>query len=65
MISSLAELDDGLGKLDGNEPFPLHTLGLPRGRTNSPGKVHLPAGWLADRDADAIPEGAELDDSGG
>jgi nifR3 family TIM-barrel protein len=65
MVSSLAELDDGLGKLDANEPFPLHTLGQPRGRTNSPGRVHLPEGWLADRDADAIPEGAELDDSGG
>jgi nifR3 family TIM-barrel protein len=65
MVSSLAELDDGLGKLDANEPFPLHTLGQPRGRTNSPGRVHLPEGWLRDRDADAIPEGAELDDSGG
>jgi len=65
MISSLAELDDLLGKLDAAAPFPLSTLGQPRGRTNSPGKVFLPEGWLADRDADAVPEGAELPDSGG
>jgi nifR3 family TIM-barrel protein len=65
MIDSLAELDDLLGKLDPAEPYPLHTLGQPRGRTNAPGKVFLPDGWLADRDADAVPQGAELDDSGG
>jgi nifR3 family TIM-barrel protein len=65
MASSLSELDDLLGKLDLDEPFPLATLGLPRGRTNAPGRVALPDGWLADRDADVVPEGAELDDSGG
>jgi tRNA-dihydrouridine synthase len=65
MVSSLSELDDLLGKLDPTEPFPLATLGQPRGRTNSPAKVHLPAGWLNSRDEDVVPEGAELDDSGG
>ena len=65
MVSSLAELDDLLGKLDADAPFPVETLGQPRGRTNSPGKVHLPDGWLASRDADTVPEGAELADSGG
>jgi len=65
MVSSLSELDDLLGKLDGDEPYPIETLGQPRGRTNSPGRVALPEGWLADRDADAVPAGAELDDSGG
>jgi len=65
MVSSLSELDDLLGKLDPAAPFPVETLGQPRGRTNSPGKVHLPEGWLATRDDDAVPEGAELDDSGG
>jgi tRNA-dihydrouridine synthase len=65
MVSALSELDDLLGKLPHAEPFPLATLGLPRGRTNSPGKVHLPDGWIAARDADDVPEGAELDDSGG
>ncbi|MFG1843398.1 tRNA dihydrouridine synthase DusB [Micromonospora sp. NPDC049175] len=65
MIESLAQLDDLLGKLDPTEPFPLTALGQPRGRTNSPGKVFLPDGWLASRDDDAVPEGAEMDDSGG
>jgi nifR3 family TIM-barrel protein len=65
MVSSLSELDDLLGKLDAAEPFPLATLGQPRGRTSAPGKVFLPDGWLASRDDDAVPEGAELPDSGG
>jgi nifR3 family TIM-barrel protein len=65
MISSLAELDDLLGKLDVDAPFPVEILGQPRGRTNSPGKVFLPDGWLADRDDMGVPEGAELADSGG
>ncbi|WP_091459518.1 tRNA dihydrouridine synthase DusB [Micromonospora inyonensis] len=65
MIESLAQLDDLLGKLDPAEPFPLGALGQPRGRTNSPGKVFLPDGWLASRDDDTVPEGAELAESGG
>ncbi|MFI6785564.1 tRNA dihydrouridine synthase DusB [Micromonospora sp. NPDC050276] len=65
MIESLAQLDDLLGKLDPTEPFPVTALGQPRGRTNSPGKVFLPEGWLASRDDDTVPEGAEMDDSGG
>jgi nifR3 family TIM-barrel protein len=65
MISSLVELDDLLGKLDPAQPYPVETLGQPRGRTNSPGKVALPDGWLADPDVDAVPDGAELADSGG
>ncbi|GHJ06275.1 tRNA-dihydrouridine synthase [Micromonospora humidisoli] len=65
MIESLAQLDDLLGKLDVAEPFPVAALGQPRGRTNSPGKVFLPEGWLDSRDDDTVPEGAELDDSGG
>ncbi|MET8094070.1 tRNA dihydrouridine synthase DusB [Micromonospora sp. NPDC005220] len=65
MIESLAQLDDLLGKLDPAEPFPVTALGQPRGRTNSPGKVFLPDGWLASRDDDTVPEGAEMDDSGG
>jgi nifR3 family TIM-barrel protein len=65
MASSLTELDDLLGQLDPAAPFPLDILGQPRGRTNSPHKVALPDGWLADRDDDGVPEGAELDDSGG
>lgn len=65
MASSLSELDDLLGKLDPSAPFPSEILGEPRGRTNSPGRVTLPDGWLAARDDDAVPLDAELDDSGG
>ena len=64
-VSSLAELDGLLAELDPDEPFPVHTLGTPRGRTNSPGKVFLPEGWLESRDDETVPEGAELADSGG
>jgi nifR3 family TIM-barrel protein len=65
MTGSLAELDDLLGKLDPDEPYPVEVLGSPRGRTTSPGKVALPEGWLADPEADTVPTGAEMDDSGG
>ncbi|GGM84953.1 tRNA dihydrouridine synthase DusB [Dactylosporangium sucinum] len=65
MSSSLAELSDLLAQLDPAAPFPREILGQPRGRTGTPGKVVLPDGWLDDRDSDLVPEGAELDDSGG
>jgi nifR3 family TIM-barrel protein len=65
MASSLAELDDLLGRLDPDAPFPVDVLGQPRGRTNAAKRVVLPDGWLADRDAEGVPDGAELDDSGG
>ena len=65
MISSLAELDDLLGKLDAAEPFPVDTLGQPRGRVNAPGKVSLPYGWLDSRDDETVPSGAEMENSGG
>ncbi len=65
MVSSLAELEDLLGKLDQAVPFPPEVMGQPRGRTNSPGKVFLPEGWLDDPDSDAVPAGAEFDNSGG
>ncbi|ACU75860.1 TIM-barrel protein, nifR3 family [Catenulispora acidiphila DSM 44928] len=65
MSSSLAELDGFFAHLDPATPFPTDTLGKPRGRTNSPGKVTLPYGWLDDRDDDTVPAGAEMEDSGG
>jgi nifR3 family TIM-barrel protein len=65
MVSSLSEVDDLLGKLDPAAPFPAEILGEPRGRTNSPGKVYLPDGWLVSRDDEDVPQDAELDDSGG
>jgi len=64
-VSSLAELDDRLGKLDVDQPFPRDVLGRPRGRTSGARAVALPEGWLSSRDECAVPEDAELADSGG
>jgi len=51
MISSLAELDERLARLDPAEPFPVSELGAPRGRQGSPrDKVALPEHWLEDTD---------------
>jgi nifR3 family TIM-barrel protein len=65
MVTSLAQLDDLLEKLDPTLPFPRESLGQPRGRINAPGKVTLPHGWLESRDDDTVPEGAEMENSGG
>ena len=51
MISSLAELETLLSRLDPSEPFPVSELGTPRGRQGSPReRVVLPEGWLDDTD---------------
>jgi len=50
LVSSLAALDELLGRLDPEEPFPVATLGTPRGRQGSPRRVVLPEGWLEDTD---------------
>ncbi len=47
LISGLAELEDLLGALDADAPFPAAAEG-PRGRQGSPAKVALPEGWLDD-----------------
>ncbi|MFN2517588.1 MAG: tRNA-dihydrouridine synthase, partial [Jatrophihabitantaceae bacterium] len=63
--SSLAELDDLLGTLDLDQPFPVEVVGRPRGRTSGPRAVALPQGWLTDAESRAVPAGAELAHSGG
>ncbi len=50
LVSSLAALDELLGRLDPTEPFPVVELGTPRGRQGSPRHVVLPQGWLDDTD---------------
>jgi nifR3 family TIM-barrel protein len=64
-VSSLSELDDRLSTLDLDQPYPVQTLGQPRGRTSTPRQPALPAGWLDDPDDSSVPAGAELADSGG
>ena len=66
LVSSLAELDALLARLDGDQPYPTAELGTPRGRQGSPRAVSLPDGWLADTDGRAADlAAAELDVSGG
>ena len=51
LVSSLADLDRMLARLDPDEPFPVAELGSPRGRQGSPReRVVLPEGWLDDTD---------------
>lgn len=64
MVSSFAELDEALARLDPDVPFPPDADG-PRGRQGSPGRVALPQGWLDDPMDLAVPAGAELPHSGG
>lgn len=65
ITSSLAELQDGLGELDLDQPWPTGADG-PRGRTSGNNRVVLPDGWLKDPyDCAGISPDAELDTSGG
>jgi len=50
LVSTLADLDSLLERLDPGEPFPTAELGTPRGRQGSPRRVVLPEGWLDDTD---------------
>ena len=65
LVGSLAELDELLGALDLDQPYPDAILGAPRGRTTGERRVSLPEHWLDDQEADAVPAGAELAHSGG
>ena len=48
-VSSYADLDALLARLDLDEPYPVDQLGVPRGRQGSPKRVALPDGWLTSR----------------
>ena len=67
LASSLADLDDQLGRLDPDQPFPESELGSPRGRQGTPReKVVMPEGWLADTSGlDLDLASAEVGVSGG
>ncbi|KOX34999.1 tRNA-dihydrouridine synthase [Saccharothrix sp. NRRL B-16348] len=64
MVSTLAELDDLVGRLDPTLEFP-DNADEPRGRQGSPGKVVLPEGWLDDPEDATVPVGADELHSGG
>jgi tRNA-dihydrouridine synthase len=65
MASSLTELDDLLGTLDLDQPYPTSELGTPRGRSTGVRRVSLPDGWLDSAECADAPFGAELETSGG
>jgi nifR3 family TIM-barrel protein len=66
MVSTLAELDALLARLDPAQPFPITEIGTPRGRQGSPRAVVLPHGWLDDADGATVSlASAELCISGG
>ena len=67
MVSSFAELDAHLARLDPAVPFPVSELGSPRGRQGAPKtKVALPEHWLDDTSgADLELADAEVGVSGG
>jgi tRNA-dihydrouridine synthase len=65
MVSSLAELDGLLDRLDLDQEFPASEMGQPRGRQGAPRRVVLPQGWLDDRAHVTLGADAELDIGGG
>ena len=66
VVSSLAQLDELLSRVDPDEPFPRHELDSPRGRQGSPrAKVTMPYGWLDSRRLDQADLHDDLDAQGG
>ncbi|MBO9040462.1 MULTISPECIES: tRNA dihydrouridine synthase DusB [Curtobacterium] len=69
MASSLQEIDDFLGQLDQDAPYPGADAEGPRGRAGHPKRTALPDRWLESRDVDSefrkVLAAAELHHSGG
>lgn len=69
MASSLQEIDDLLGQLDHDAPYPGVDAEGPRGRSGNPKRTALPDRWLESRDVDSefrkVLAAAELHHSGG
>ncbi|MBA8990102.1 nifR3 family TIM-barrel protein [Curtobacterium pusillum] len=69
MSSSLQEIDDLLGQLDHDAPYPGADAEGPRGRAGHPKRTALPDRWLDSRDVDSefrkVLAAAELHHSGG
>ncbi len=63
MVSGLTELDDLIGQLDHDVPFPADAEG-PRGRQGSPRQGGAADGWLDDPDDDSVPEAEDMHSGG-
>ncbi|HEU4321441.1 MAG TPA: tRNA dihydrouridine synthase DusB [Acidimicrobiia bacterium] len=64
-VSSLSELEDLVGKLDADVPFPEQANHMVRGHSHGPRPVRLPHGFLDDRDGAQLDREAEEVVSGG
>jgi nifR3 family TIM-barrel protein len=64
-LSSLAELDAAVARLDHSQPMPVEALRMARGHTNGPRPVALPEGWLCSVDDLTPPDGGDELVSGG
>jgi nifR3 family TIM-barrel protein len=68
-VESLAHLDELLGQLERDQPYPGEAAEGQRGRAGTPKSPSLPDRWLESRSLDAadraVVAGAELDSSGG
>jgi hypothetical protein len=64
LVSSLADVDALLARLDPDEAFPVAELGTPRGRQGSPRRVALPEGWLDDSDGSTCVVDEDVVDGG-
>jgi len=66
LVSSLADLDTVINRLDPTLAYPAAEIAAPRGRQGSPKHVALPEGWLDDTDGIGLDlADAETDVSGG
>ncbi len=68
-VESFQQLDDLLGELDGDAPYPGEDAEGPRGRAGHPKRTVLPEGWLDSRELAAAHRGdlseGEADTTGG
>lgn len=68
-VESIEQMDEILGTLDRDMPFPGDDAEGPRGRAGGPKRTILPEGWLDSRETESIDfhelAEAERDDSGG
>ena len=61
----LDQLDDLIGKLDPEIPYPMEAARMVRGHSQGPRPVRLPQGFLETRETGALPAEAEEAVSGG
>ena len=65
LVSTIADLEAVLARLDPDAEIRANALRAARGHTNGPRPVHLPDGWLDLQDDPTPPVGAELAGNGG